>query len=302
MELKQLQYFVVSADMGSFQNAAKMLYTTQPHVSKTVKALEDELHLKLLVRESRGVRVTAEGKKVYDYASVILKNSDMIGRINEENSAGKLAVAVMPGIRLAQVCTDFYTGRKEDRIQFSMLQGSMENILGFMHKHVAEIGFVYVSDRQMSALNQTLEHKRLEFVPMKESRMALLVGKNHTLFGADSVDETVLKNLRYVQYVEDYFSLIHHPGHLNDSHHRFGKLDDIVTTNSDVMLHHMVAEGTLCHLGCELLLCRLRGKMFHTIPLPEEEEGIIHFGYVKRSRDTLSRISGELIEYVDQKL
>ena len=48
MELKQLQYFVVSVDMGSFQNAAKMLYTTQPHVSKTVKALEEELHLKLL--------------------------------------------------------------------------------------------------------------------------------------------------------------------------------------------------------------------------------------------------------------
>ena len=70
MELKQLQYFVVSVDMGSFQNAAKMLYTTQPHVSKTVKALEEELHLKLLNREARGVKMTAEGKKVYDYALV----------------------------------------------------------------------------------------------------------------------------------------------------------------------------------------------------------------------------------------
>ena len=76
MELKQLQYFVVSVDMGSFQNAAKMLYTTQPHVSKTVKALEEELHLKLLNREARGVKMTAEGKKVYDYATLILKNTD----------------------------------------------------------------------------------------------------------------------------------------------------------------------------------------------------------------------------------
>ena len=63
MEIKQLQYFVVSVDMGSFQNAAKMLYTTQPHVSKTVKALEEELHLKLLAREARGVRMTEEGKR-----------------------------------------------------------------------------------------------------------------------------------------------------------------------------------------------------------------------------------------------
>ena len=71
MEIKQLQYFVVSVDMGSFQNAAKMLYTTQPHVSKTVKALEEELHLKLLAREARGVRMTEEGKK-----GLRLRNTD----------------------------------------------------------------------------------------------------------------------------------------------------------------------------------------------------------------------------------
>ena len=302
MELKQLQYFVVSADMGSFQNAAKMLYTTQPHVSKTVKALEDELHLKLLVRESRGVKVTAEGKKVYDYASVILKNSDMIGRINEENSSSKLAVAIMPGIRLAQVCADFYTGQAEDRMQFSLLQGCMEDILGFMHKHVAEIGYIHVSEHQLSALKQTLEHKRLEFVPMKESRMALIVGKNHPLFGADSVEESELRNLRYVQYAEDYFSLIHHLGHLNDSVHRFSKLEDIVTTNSDAMLYYMVEDGTLCHLGCELLIHRFHERVIHTIPLTAAEDGVIYFGYVKRVRDTLSRISEELIEYVNQNI
>ena len=302
MELKQLQYFVVSADMGSFQNAAKMLYTTQPHVSKTVKALEDELHLKLLVRESRGVRVTAEGKKVYDYASVILKNSDMIGRINEENSSKKLAVAIMPGIHLAQVCADFYTGQAGDRIQFSLLQGCMEDILGFMHKHVAEIGFVHVSEHQLSALNQTLEHKRLEFVPIKESRMALIVGKRHPLFGAASVEEAELRNLRFVQYTEDYFSLIHHLGHLNDSVPRFSRLEDIVTTNSDAMLRHMVADGTLCHLGCELMIHGFCEEAIHTIPLTAEEDGRIYFGYVKRSRDTLSKISEELIAYVNQKI
>ena len=86
MEIKQLQYFVVSVDMGSFQNAAKMLYTTQPHVSKTVKALEEELNLKLLVREARGVKMTEAGKKVYDYAVMILTNSEPSGCSNDAGS------------------------------------------------------------------------------------------------------------------------------------------------------------------------------------------------------------------------
>mgnify|MGYP000606318504 CR=1 FL=1 len=37
MDLKQLQYFVVSVESGSFKKAAEMLYTTQPHISKSIK-------------------------------------------------------------------------------------------------------------------------------------------------------------------------------------------------------------------------------------------------------------------------
>ena len=41
MDVKQLQYFVVSVDMGSFHSAAEALITTQPNVSKIVKSLEE---------------------------------------------------------------------------------------------------------------------------------------------------------------------------------------------------------------------------------------------------------------------
>ena len=39
MDLKQLQYFVTCAQTGSVSEAAKILYSTQPSVSKVVKAL-----------------------------------------------------------------------------------------------------------------------------------------------------------------------------------------------------------------------------------------------------------------------
>ena len=49
MDIKQLQYFVVSVDMGSFCSAAEVLITTQPNVSKVVKSLETELNMILLI-------------------------------------------------------------------------------------------------------------------------------------------------------------------------------------------------------------------------------------------------------------
>ena len=43
LETKQLQYFVVSADCGSFREAAKILYTTQSNVSKVIAGLESQV-------------------------------------------------------------------------------------------------------------------------------------------------------------------------------------------------------------------------------------------------------------------
>ena len=301
MELKQLQYFVVSVDMGSFQNAAKMLYTTQPHVSKTVKALEEELHLKLLNREARGVKMTAEGKKVYDYATLILKNTDQISLINEENQISRLCVSTMPGARIAELCAEFYGEQNDNRLQFSIKQGSLEQIMGFLHKHIVEFGFVYVSEHQMSALYQTLEYKRLEFVPLHTVKMDLMVGARHPLFDAASVGNAQLKNLQFVQYDEDYFSLIHHLGHLNDSIHRFGKIDNIVTTNSDAALLQTVLRSGLCHLGCARLEEAQMHPQIRYIPI-EDTENDIHFGYIKRQRDGISPICMEMINYIKEKL
>lgn len=54
MDLKQLQYFVVCAQTGSFSDAAKNLYSTQPSVSKVIKGLEDTLGMQLFERLPRG--------------------------------------------------------------------------------------------------------------------------------------------------------------------------------------------------------------------------------------------------------
>ena len=61
MDLKQLQYFVTCAQTGSVSEAAKILYSTQPSVSKVVKALEDSLGMQLFERLPRGIRLTPQG-------------------------------------------------------------------------------------------------------------------------------------------------------------------------------------------------------------------------------------------------
>ena len=50
MDLKQLEYFVRVAELGSFTRAAIALDVAQPALSRQVRLLEEELGLKLFIR------------------------------------------------------------------------------------------------------------------------------------------------------------------------------------------------------------------------------------------------------------
>jgi len=68
MTLRQMEYFVVVIEEGSFSKAASRLNVTQPALSQQVKALESDLGVALLERLGRGVRVTAAGRAYLPHA------------------------------------------------------------------------------------------------------------------------------------------------------------------------------------------------------------------------------------------
>jgi len=58
MDLKQLEYFVRVAELGSFTRAAIELDVAQPALSRQVRQLEVELRQTLLLRNGRGATPT----------------------------------------------------------------------------------------------------------------------------------------------------------------------------------------------------------------------------------------------------
>ena len=70
LDLKQLKYFIVCAETGSISEAARLLYTTQPSVSKAIKALENDMGIVLFDRMPRGIVLTAQGKLTVMHAGL----------------------------------------------------------------------------------------------------------------------------------------------------------------------------------------------------------------------------------------
>ncbi|MFR4337022.1 MAG: LysR family transcriptional regulator [Lachnospira pectinoschiza] len=80
LEVKELQYFVVCADLSSFSRAAEVLYTTQPNVSKVVRSLEEKLGFEVFERDNRGIKLTRRGRQAYEYAGKILEQNASLRR------------------------------------------------------------------------------------------------------------------------------------------------------------------------------------------------------------------------------
>ena len=73
MEFKQLEAFVAVVDYGSFSEAARKLYLTQPTISAHVRSLEEELHTKLIIRTTKKTTTTTKGYQLYDSAVRMLE-------------------------------------------------------------------------------------------------------------------------------------------------------------------------------------------------------------------------------------
>ena len=101
MNLKQLEYFVRVAELGSFSKAALILNIAQPALSRQVRLLETDLRVNLLTRTGRGVVLTDTGQRLFDHSVGILQ---LVARAEEDiaaardEPAGRLVVGLPPSI------------------------------------------------------------------------------------------------------------------------------------------------------------------------------------------------------------
>jgi LysR family transcriptional regulator, cys regulon transcriptional activator len=88
MKLHQLRYLHEVAKQGlNITNAADILYTSQPGVSKQIQLFEEELGLQIFQRNGkRLVGITEPGQKVLSLAAKVIHEIDNIKRVGDEFS------------------------------------------------------------------------------------------------------------------------------------------------------------------------------------------------------------------------
>jgi LysR family nitrogen assimilation transcriptional regulator len=147
MDLKQLEYFVRVAELGSFTRAALALDVAQPALSRQVRLLEVELRQNLLVRNGRGATPTEAGKLLLEHGRGILhqveRAREELGRVRGA-LAGRVAIGLPPS--LARVLTVPLTRafrRRLPEARLSISEGLSATMQEWLHTGRLDIAVLY---------------------------------------------------------------------------------------------------------------------------------------------------------------
>lgn len=194
MKIHYLRYFVVLAEELHFRRAAEKLNITQPPLSNAIKALEEELQVQLLIRNSKRVELTQAGNAFLEEARPIL---DRIAR------ASNVAKVVANGMR----------GRIEIGMTGSLIYREVPHIV---RQFKGEMPDVEVVLKEMSSAEQLSELLRgqlhagfvngattppqLASLPLRVDQFVVCLPTDHPKAQQQKVDLKQLADERFVMF------------------------------------------------------------------------------------------------------
>ena len=298
MEIKQLKYFVVAADVGSFSEAAKVLYTTQSSVSKVIASLEMELGYQLFKREGKGITLTSEGKRFHNRASKLVLDFASLETDSIKHQKNMVKISANHSSWLANCFSDFYELHKDLDVCYSFHADTTPNIINRIRLMEDEVGFVYVFPEIRLQFEYELKKYQLNFEKLKSVDGMVYFQPDDTVGKLDkSIDN--IHNMKFIQSEQDeYFR--NGLWHTEDGDEVTIKDDIAVITNSDYVMHAFLEKNSLANLSADSF------NSYDTGVRPglrlKSHEGEIQFGIITNDSVKISPIVNEFISYICEQL
>lgn len=196
MNLNYLRYFRVLAKLEHYTKAAEELAITQPSLSHAMSTLEKELGTYLFEKDGRNIKLTKYGKIYYEYVERAL------GELEEGEKRIKELIGIGTGsVELGYIFTlgpefvpklvnGFINEEGNSKIKFTFGQGTTSCLLKDLKSEKYDIVFSSIAK----------DEEEIEFVPIMEEELVVIVDKDHALASKNSVDLAEISEYPFIAF------------------------------------------------------------------------------------------------------
>ncbi|WP_438464416.1 LysR family transcriptional regulator [Marinomonas sp. PE14-40] len=144
INIMMLRTLVSLRETKSISRTAEQLNVTQSAISHTVRALETAINTPVIVREPRGVTLTAAGMNACESADIALNAIDNILSLSDSSVSGvvKLASIVSASrVIVPEVIT--HLSREYPKVEVALLIGTDAEVKEWVELGIADVGLAY---------------------------------------------------------------------------------------------------------------------------------------------------------------
>lgn len=168
MEFYHLRTFIAVAEEGHLTNAAKRLHTSQPSVSAHIKALEEELGIKLFSRTPKGMVLTEAGDILKEQAAKVLDSVHIFmkrAKSMREEITGAIRIGLNTDSEYLRLM-DLISAVSESHpgLELHLNQNSSERILAEIRSGDLDAGFVFYENPYTDIKAHQVRRSRLLIV------------------------------------------------------------------------------------------------------------------------------------------
>ena len=293
MTLQQLRYVIEVAKTGSMNVAAKQLFVSQPSLSMAIRELENDVHISIFERTTKGVVITAEGEEFLGYARQIINQVELLEDkyIEAGQIKKKFGVSAQHYSFAVKAFVEMVKGFDMDKYEFAIREARTDDVIHDVVTGKSEIGILYTNEFNEKVLNKIFKDNQLEFVHLFTCEGYAYLWKNHPLAG---------KKVIALEELQDYPCLSFEQGDNNS----FYFAEEILSTydfkktikSNDRATNLNLMVGLNAFTLCSGIICEeLNGSDYIAVKLAEEVT--MDIGYIKRAHMNMSEI-GEL--YIEE--
>ena len=187
MKLSYIQAFVAVIKAGSIHAAARDLDLSQPALSKSLRALEEELAAPLLIRSINGVEPTDYGRVFYQRAQIVIdelrKGQEDVMQLRGKLE-GSLTVAIAPAstMQLAPMVFKDFRRRCPD-VKLHIVEGIWPSVAEPLRNGTVDLALSPVLDE--------ISRSELAVEKLIDVQMAVVVRPSHPLAAATSLRDLI---------------------------------------------------------------------------------------------------------------